>query len=67
MRGLINPEEWQQVALRVRRANGIRDGDRERRFRQFVEGIRVEAGQQIVEALFALFCFSSGLIRRVVG
>ena len=61
------PEEWHQVAVRFRRANGIQDGDRERRFRQFVEGIRVEAGQQIVEALFALSCFSSGLIRRVVG
>ena len=61
------PEEWQQVAVRVRRANGIRVGDRERRFWQFVEGIRVEAGQQIVEAVFALSCFSSGLIRRVVG
>ncbi|KGG25551.1 MULTISPECIES: hypothetical protein [unclassified Prochlorococcus] len=28
------PEEWHQVALRFRRANGIRDGDRERRFWQ---------------------------------
>ena len=36
-------------------------------FGSCVEGIRVEAGQQIVEALFALSCFSSGLIRRVVG
>ena len=26
------PEEWHQVAVRFRRANGIRDGDRERRF-----------------------------------
>jgi hypothetical protein len=24
------PEEWQQIAVRFRRANGIRDGDRER-------------------------------------
>jgi hypothetical protein len=24
------PEEWQQIAARFRRANGIRDGDRER-------------------------------------
>ena len=24
------PEEWHQVAVRFRRANGIRDGDRER-------------------------------------
>ena len=61
------PEEWEQVAVRVRRANGIRVGDRERRFWQFVEGIRVEAGQHIVEALFALSCFSSGLIRRLLG
>ena len=28
------PEEWHQVAVRFRRANGIRDGDRERRFWQ---------------------------------
>ncbi len=28
------PEEWYQVAVRFRRANGIRDGDRERRFWQ---------------------------------
>ena len=28
------PEEWHQVAVRCRRANGIRDGDRERRFWQ---------------------------------
>ena len=65
----LNPisEEWHQVAVKLRRANGIQDGDRERSFWQFVEGIRVEAGQQIVEALFALSCFSSGLIRRVVG
>ena len=24
------PEEWHQIAVRFRRANGIRDGDRER-------------------------------------
>jgi hypothetical protein len=24
------PEEWQQIAVRFRRSNGIRDGDRER-------------------------------------
>jgi hypothetical protein len=24
------PDEWHQVAVRFRRANGIRDGDRER-------------------------------------
>ena len=28
------PEEWHQVAVRFRRANGIRDGDRERRICQ---------------------------------
>ena len=28
------PEEWHQVAVRFRQANGIRDGDRERRFWQ---------------------------------
>ena len=28
------PEEWHQVAVRFRRANGIRDGDMERRFWQ---------------------------------
>ena len=28
------PEEWHQVAVRFRRANGIQDGDRERRFWQ---------------------------------
>ncbi len=28
------PEEWHQVAVRFRRANVIRDGDRERRFWQ---------------------------------
>ncbi len=28
------PEEWYQVAARFRKANGIRDGDRERRFWQ---------------------------------
>jgi hypothetical protein len=24
------PDDWRQIALRFRRANGIRDGDRER-------------------------------------
>jgi len=24
------PEEWNQIAVRFRRANGVRDGDRER-------------------------------------
>jgi hypothetical protein len=24
------PDDWQQIAVRFRRANGIRDGDRER-------------------------------------
>ena len=28
------PEDWHQVAVRFSRANGIRDGDRERRFRR---------------------------------
>ena len=48
------PEEWHQVAVRFRRANGIRDGDRERSIWQLGEGIRVEVGQQNAEALFAL-------------
>ena len=26
------PEEWHQVAVRFRRANGIRDGERERSY-----------------------------------
>ena len=32
------PEEWHQVAVRFRRANVIRDGDRERRFWQLRRG-----------------------------
>ena len=36
-------------------------------FGSCVEGIRVDVGQQNAEALFVLSCFSSGLIRRVVG